>query len=173
MHIESAIERFLLERQQAQLVAGDVIVNGGSGKVAAGGALPVARGGLSGALVENEHTLFYMNRRAIKAGQGAEIDISADEYVATVAKAVRPGAGVEVLHRQIPELHMRLDTVTGQLVAQVRQRALAGLRPGLGIQGNRQQKCAQTYWKVHDQLLVFIVVVMSGCFSTAPATGWD
>ncbi len=173
--VDPAVEPGLLVGQQAQLVAGEVVVDRRAAEVAAGGALPVARGGHAGLVVEDEQRLLEVQGCAVEAGEGPQIDIGADEQVAAVAETVGPGARVQVLHGQAEELHMGRDAMVGQVVPQAGQRAgtRRGRRLGKAIKGQQQggQQRAQRIGCIHVGYSILVVFVLSvGCTSFVQAS---
>ena len=100
-------------------------------EVAAHRALPARPGGLTGAAVEDEQGFLDVQRGAVQAGEGGEVEVGAEEQVAAVAEAVLARAGVEVLQRQAPELRVGLHAVALESFAEPGQRAAAAVFGGL------------------------------------------
>src|SRR5450830_939040 len=112
-----------------------------------------------------------MKCRAFEAGQGAEVDIRTNEQVATVAKTVRPWAGVEVLHRQAPELYVGTHAVQLELFTESGQRPAAGVLGAIRRQtqdaGAEQHR--QNAKGFHGKVLVLLLFFLrtSACATQA------
>lgn len=75
VQVELTIEPFLLVGQHAQLIAGDVIVQGRTAKIAADGTLPIAPGRLADTVIEDKDGLFEMQCCAVQATERGEVNV--------------------------------------------------------------------------------------------------